>query len=238
MYPGREEGIGIKAAPQASLRRREGRGGSRSARKVSSPAAGMHSGGPGCARSGLRLQRIRSDPIRAWALGFAPSPGAASARPTLVGTGRPPQDSFPSRTQGWRWNPTVSTHPGFGSLPQRGLGLPPLRPFEAPPRACGCLGPRLRARRVAGGFLAGGGSCQPSTRRAAPRPRPAGLPPVHLSANAVRGAVRLAAAPLHICLSSRPDPGVCLSLRQADRAGPASELRAAGRARRAGWGRR
>lgn len=41
-------------------------------------------------------------------------------------------------------------------------GFRPLRPSRAPPRSCGCLGPRLRARRVAGGFLAGGGEPVPA----------------------------------------------------------------------------
>lgn len=51
-------------------------------------------------------------------------------------------------------------------------GFRPPPPFRAPPRTCGCLGPRLRARRVAGGFLAGGGGpCQPSTGRAGPAPQ-------------------------------------------------------------------
>lgn len=198
----------------------------------------------GCVVEGLAVRglsfgcgRIRSDPIRAWAVGFAPLPGAAGACPAPVGTRRRPRDPSPPRTRHWRRNARGSVRPGLGSFPQRELGLPPPAALPSP-------APKLRVSGPPPPCSPRGGWVPRRWGRARTSPplgglaRPAALPPVHLSANATRGAV-LRTHPRYstsVCLGVQSRGSVCP--RQADRAGQASELRAAGRARRAGWGRR
>lgn len=92
--------------------------------------------------------------------------------------------------------------PGFGSLPQRGLALPPPAALRSPAQSLRVSGPpplcSPRGGRVPRGWGARASSPQGGRDRATARPRPAGLPPVHLSANAARGAMRLATAPLPV----------------------------------------
>lgn len=208
---------GLKAALQAILRRREGRRGSRSPREGLAPAPGMHSGGAGCAMSGLRLRRIRSDPIRAWAVGFAPLSGAASARAALLGTGDLPETlpllehrlALESYWLPAPWARLIATARARASARCGPLSPAPSLRVSGPPPPCS---PR-------GGWVPRGWGTRaspPQRGREDPQPRPAGLPRLHLSANAERGALRLATAPVHVRLFPSLEPGVRLSLRQAD----------------------
>ena len=149
MYPGRKELAGTKSRYPGYQEEGERRRSSPSLRKVLPPAPEMHSGGPGCARSGLWLPRISSDPIRAWADDFAPflvlpAPSRASWGPGDVSKTLPrPEHEVGAKIR------EVPCAPGSAHCHRMGFG--------APPRVCGYLGPRLRSRRVADGFLAGGG---------------------------------------------------------------------------------
>ena len=121
------------------------------------PAPRMRSSGPGCARSGalaadglglIRLEPGRSTSPPCLAL-------SAPAPPSWV-LGDLPETHRPEHRVGAEIREAPCAL-GSAHWHSAGWGLRPLRPFRAPPRACGCLGAPLCARRLAGGFLAVGG---------------------------------------------------------------------------------
>lgn len=128
--------------------------------------------------------------------------------------------------------------PGFGSLAQRGLGLPPPAAFPSPAPSLRVSGrpPPCSPR---GGWVPRGWGTRasPSTGRAGLRPRPSGLPPVHLEANAKRGAVRLPARyPMSVCLRVQSRGSVCPHRRRTEQGRRQSYVRRGGRGGRGGGG--
>nr|XP_005910795.2 PREDICTED: chondroitin sulfate proteoglycan 5 [Bos mutus] len=109
----------------------------------------MRSSGPGCARSGalaadglglIRLEPGRSTSPPCLAL-------SAPAPPSWV-LGDLPETLRPEHRVGAEIREAPCAL-GSAHWHSAGWGLRPLRPFRAPPRACGCLGAPLCARRLA-----------------------------------------------------------------------------------------
>lgn len=120
------------------------------------PAPRMRSGGPGCARSGALaadgLGLIRLEPGRSTS---PPCLALSAPSPPSWGLG----DLLETLRPEHRLGAEIREAPcalGSAHWHSAGWGFRPLRPFRAPPRACGCLGAPLCARRLAGGFLAVG----------------------------------------------------------------------------------
>lgn len=150
-WRGRKEPA-LKAAPQAALRRREGRQCSHSSRKVLPPAMAGRARSGALAADGLGLIRLgpgrsTSPPCLALSATVPPSWGLGDLPETLL---------RPERRVGAEIR-EAPCPPGLAHCHTAGSGFRPLRPFRAPPGACGCLRPRLLACCLAGGFLAGGG---------------------------------------------------------------------------------
>lgn len=128
--------------------------------------------------------------------------------------------------------------PGFGSLAQRGLGLPPPAALPSPAPSLRVSG-RPPLCSPLGGWVprCWGARASPSTGRAGPRPRPAGLPPVHLAANATSGTVRLSArCPASVCLRVQSRGSVCPHRRRTEQGRRQSYVRRGGRGGRGGGG--
>lgn len=191
------------------------------------PAPGMRSGQPGCARSGALaadgLGLIRLGPGRSTS---PPCLALSATVPPSWGLGDLPETLLRPEHRVGAEIREAPCPPGLAHCHTAGSGFRPLRPFRAPPGACGCLRPRLLACRLAGGFLAGGGPV-PALHW---WPRPAGLPPVHLAANATRGAVRLHPRyPTSVCLRIRSRGSVCPPGRRTEQGKRQSYVRRGGR---------
>lgn len=202
------------------------------------PAPRMRSGGPGCARSGALaadgLGLIRLEPGRSTS---PPCLALSAPAPPSWGLGDLPETLRPEHWVGAEI-PRSSVCPGFGSLAQRGLGLPPPAAFPSPAPSLRVSGrpPPCSPR---GGWVprGWGARASPSTGRAGLRPRPAGLPPVHLEANATRGAVRLPARyPVSVCLRVQSRGSVCPHRRRTEQGRRQSYVRRGGRGGRGGGG--
>lgn len=193
-----EKGPGLKAAPQAA-RRLEGRRGSRSPREGLTP----------CSRdalwrawlceiwaSGFGCERIRSDPIRAWAVGFAPLPGSANARPPSWRPGDLPE-SLPARNTGLVQNPRGSMRPEPGLFPQWGLVLPPPAALLDPAPTLRVTGPATSPP-----------PCLPRGGWVPPGRGP--VPPVHLGRD--RGPIPQVSRPCTCRLTPRAAPCACPAL--------------------------
>lgn len=202
------------------------------------PAPRMRSGGPGCARSGalaadglglIRLEpgRSTSPPCLALSAPSPPSWGLGDLLETLRPEHRLGAEirEAPCALDSAHWH-------------SAGWGFRPLRPFRAPPRACGCLGAPLCARRLAGGFLAVGVPAPaPPLGRRDHGPAPQVSPPVHLAANATSGTVRLSAQyPASVCLRVQSRGSVCPHRRRTEQGRRQSYVRRGGRGGRGGGG--
>lgn len=191
----------------------------------------MRSGGFGC-------RRIRSDPItRAWEVHSPLAWHCQRASPaSLVGS---LWDLLETLRPEHRVGAEIREAPcalGSASLAQRGWASAP-RPLPSPaPSLCASGRPLwlLAAWRV--GSSAVGGLCQPlhwEGRTTAPAL--AGLPPVHLAANATSGTVRLPArCPASVCLRVQSRGSVCPHRRRTEQGRRQSYVRGGGRGGRGG----
>lgn len=123
-------------------------------------------------RSGLWLQRIRSDPIRAWAIGFAPCLALPSpAQPSWGSRDLPKTLPRPEHAVGAEIR--EAPWPGVRLIvTARSRASAPCGPSEPRPDSAGVWAPASLLAAWWMGSLRVGVPCQPLHREAGPRPAP------------------------------------------------------------------